>query len=830
MNNDERFDRLLEELRDETPSAEVVDAAKARVRARLETPVCAGFQLEFAGYRAGTLLESRRLLVEDHLSRCATCRRTLGRENGETNPSVIAMPVSRWSQTARRYSKIAAAAAFVAVGLYAGRGRIDSALAPSGPRATVEAVSGKLVLLSTGRTLAGGAVLGEGEVVRTASGSRAALRLADGSMVEMNERSELRIRGAWSGQRILLERGDVIVQAAKQRRGHLQLMTRDTTSSVKGTVFAVSTGVAGSVVSVMEGAVEVAQGGGPQKLVKPGQQVHTAEVYAGYGVRDAISWSPNAEKYFALVAEFATLEKEISAVLSPGLRTQSALLKQMPLNTILYAAVPNSDGAINRAVRLVENRARENEVLKEWWESHADLKTVLGRLQEASALLGNEVVLLLAADPAGAAKQIPLILAEIKTGREAALKEVMDKVVTSSSGGTYKIVGSLLLISRDQSSLARLQPLLGLGASSPFAAEIAQRYTRGAGWLWALDAGRMVTLETKPGEHSLFAVLGLSQLRHVVFEQRGMGGRDDNEVSASFQGARQGVASWLAAPAAFGSPEYISPNAITAVAAVTRNPRQAVDELIRGISAVRPGILDDLREFERSTGINFANDIASSIGNDFSLAVETISIPVPGWVGAVEISSPVAIDSVLQRMVEASNRHFTSAGQPQNALAISKETVNGRVWNALTNAAKTQMLHWTYDGGYMVMGPDRAILTRAIATRASGTPLVRSARFREMQPATPSVHGSGFLWLNTRGALDSLLAVTGSAAPSALRSLLTSRDPVLVILSGETERIAAYSRTRLTSLLIDLMVTQGAKGAGGGGGRTIQKKLHAIGG
>jgi hypothetical protein len=478
-----------------------------------------------------------------------------------------------------------------------------------------------VIAIATGRPLAPGASINEGDVVRTTTGSRATLRLRDGSAVEMNERSELAVRAAWSGQRIHLERGDVIIQAAKQRRGRLQLMTRDTTSSVKGTVFAVSTGVAGSVVSVVEGAVEVAQGGGAEKLVKPGQQVYTSERYDGGGVRAAISWSPNAEKYYALLAEFANLEKEISAVLSPGLRTNTTLLPRLLPNTIVYAAVPNTDGAIDRAVRLVESRARENAVLKEWWDSNENLKTILQRLQAASALLGDEIVFMLTSDSANAKDPIPLIIAEAKAGRESGLKEAMDKIMSgSTNGAAYTVNGSLLLISESQADIARLQPQLGKGAASAFGVELASRYARGAGWIWAIDTSRIIALQTSGNDRSVMNAMGFGQIKYVVLEQRGSGGRDGNEISANFQGARQNIASWLATPGAFGSPEYISPNAILAVAAATRNPRQAFDELINSISKVQPEVMTHLSEFEQATGINFSADIAGAIGPEDHVA------------------------------------------------------------------------------------------------------------------------------------------------------------------------------------------------------------------
>ena len=94
---------------------------------------------------------------------------------------------------------------------------------------------------------------------------------------------------------IHLQRGDVIVQAAKQRRGHLRVLTRDSIASVKGTVFAVSAGLGGSVVSVVEGSVAVNQPG-TEVLLSPGEQAASNPALAS-SVEEAVSWSPEAEAY-----------------------------------------------------------------------------------------------------------------------------------------------------------------------------------------------------------------------------------------------------------------------------------------------------------------------------------------------------------------------------------------------------------------------------------------------------------------------------------------------------------------------------------------------------
>src|SRR5205807_947667 len=98
----------------------------------------------------------------------------------------------------------------------------------------------------------------EGESVRTASGSRAVLRLGDGSLVEMNGRSELYVSIGWRNTTVHLDRGVIIVQAAHRSKGHLYVNTADAHVAVTGTIFSVNAGIKGSRVSVIEGAVQVA--------------------------------------------------------------------------------------------------------------------------------------------------------------------------------------------------------------------------------------------------------------------------------------------------------------------------------------------------------------------------------------------------------------------------------------------------------------------------------------------------------------------------------------------------------------------------------------------
>src|SRR6476646_1944746 len=93
MTNQE-FDNLLNSIREEQPSAQAEEAAVDRVRERVfsASEMCAPFRAEFDAYRAKTLSEGRRMLLEDHLHSCVACRREF---SGTVNAPVVSISSKR---------------------------------------------------------------------------------------------------------------------------------------------------------------------------------------------------------------------------------------------------------------------------------------------------------------------------------------------------------------------------------------------------------------------------------------------------------------------------------------------------------------------------------------------------------------------------------------------------------------------------------------------------------------------------------------------------------------------------------------------------------------
>jgi uncharacterized protein (TIGR03435 family) len=153
----------------------------------------------------------------------------------------------------------------------------------------------------------------QGETIRSNGGGGAVLALADGSRIEMRSNTELALDRADDGVRIRLSQGGIIVNAVKQRSGHLYVQTKDMTVSVVGTVFVVNAVAEGSRVAVIEGEVRVQQGGAEQKL-RPGDQVTTNPQMEPVPVATELLWSRRAEALTALLERQSAREQRPASV------------------------------------------------------------------------------------------------------------------------------------------------------------------------------------------------------------------------------------------------------------------------------------------------------------------------------------------------------------------------------------------------------------------------------------------------------------------------------------------------------------------------------------
>ncbi|MGH9397509.1 MAG: FecR domain-containing protein [Terriglobia bacterium] len=853
------LDEALDEIRGEKIEPDAIEQASQRVWARLSgggssspapSPVgatggpirgCAGFQTLIPSYLAGALPAARALLFEDHTRGCVACRRALNdaRQVGgrRRTPSVALTRPRPRPKLKLGWAVGVVAAAVVALLLI---GAAETGLRwRGGPRATVESVNGALYAISNQNIspLAPGARIQARDEIRTGPGSTAAVRLANGSLVEMSERADLSISKGWRRTTIRLAQGSIIVQASRKDSGHLSVATRDCTVSDRGTIFAVTQGVKGARISVIQGEVRVRQRGRSQ-TVSAGGQISTQPGLAKIPIREQIAWSPDAAHYLALVSEFSKIESQLEAMPGPAPRYASQLINYVPPDTVIYAAIPNLQSTLSEASQLFQERIAASPVLQQWWQKQEAsgaapmAEEILGKVQTFSEYLGNEVVIAV-----GRGRRpgdySPVVLAQVeKPGLRAFLNEQLS-VLNLRGKGQFRIVdhpalaslaagnkpaalillkNNMIVIATDPTQLRQVASLIGSGRASgftatPFYAAIHQVYQGGASWLFCANLEQIVagSVSKNMGVRPVDAgVAGLGNVKYLFVENKSRSGKPQNRVALTFSGERQGVASWLAAPSPMGTLDFVSPQASAALSFVLKDPKALIEGLLDSAQGRDGGFKKGLEEFESETGVDVVNDLAASLGGEVTVALDGPVLPSPQWEAALDVYNPQRLQASLAKLVTAFNLKLSGAA---GTLRLTQEESGGRVLYSLrfdrvnAGAPSTPLptIHYAFADGYMVVASSRSQLERAMQNHENGYSLAHSAEFQSHLPEGGNAYFSALFYENLGeklGPLIQQLESSNAVTPgekSSIADLNKNLTPNIIGAYGEPDRITLVS-------------------------------------
>ena len=860
MKSDNDFDAILDkataEMRSEQIDPAVVNKAAERVWARIavEAPVqtteavsaerienCADFQSLIPAHLSGNLSEARSLLLVDHTHECIPCRKAMkDARSRRMAPAKKAVVTRRYSISPVVLRWGIAAVLVIGLGLVALP--LFQRLAPFGGNleATVQAAEGQVYQIADTRSIPvkAGDKLQKGDRLRTAKDAHAFIRLGDGSVIEVKDRSEFYITKNLQGTTIHLDRGAILVEAAKQDKQHLFVDTGDSRVSVTGTIFSVNNGTKGSRVSVIEGEVLLDHANN-ERVLRAGEQATTSASIERVPVKDEVAWSRNSARYAQTLAAFTSLNKELGKVSLPGVRNSTHLLDLMPENTIVYAALPNLTSTIVESHRIMQDRINQNPALREWYEKKNanerghNLDQVMGTIREFGDYLGDEIAVSVSMDGNGD-PVAPLVLAELKNS--AGLQQFIEQQVAKYAGnqqgrpeirfvadpltaaatvaapGTKSnelfvwIENELFAASPKLQQLQDLASVVRGGGRSSFTStafhnRITQVYQEGAGLVVAANLERVIerakpellkSVSSKDGAsaqgESALKQLGILNLKYFVLDQKNINGKTHTQATVSFSEGQRGIPSWLAAPAPMGSLEYISPDANVVAGFVVKDPVRLVDDLLGVIETVSPDLRKNLDKQMAERGVDIRKDIAAPLGGEFAFAIDGPILPTPAWKMVFEVNDSQHLQETLERIVAEVNKEAAKFGK--SGLVWDRAEIGGRPYFTLkSNDFGLVEVNYTYVNGYVVMGPSRAMVERSVRAQSQGYSLLRSSRFTAGLPADGNANFSAIFYHN----LAPLVQPFADSIASRAQNLPQEQQQAIKAMAADMPPTLAYA-------------------------------------
>ena len=865
------LDQVAGQIRTEQVDATAVNAAADRVWARVSVEAdasmmhanrsqnagapavtiggCEDFQSLIPAYLSGELSEARSLLLVDHTHECIPCRKAM-KQSRESRTAAI-QPARKQKRKTFGYklSPVVmrwgiAAMLVIGVGLVA-LPLVQRYLLFGSFEATVQAADGPVYAVADAqmRALNSGEKIRRGDTIRTAKDAHALVRLNDGSTIEMRDRSEFSVSQSVLGTTIHLDRGSVIVEAAKQTN-HLFVDTGDALVSVTGTIFSVNAGTKGSRVSVIAGEVQVNHGG-TQTFLHPGEQATTTPAIETIPVKDEVSWSRNADHYTKTLA-LLSLQKELNNVAKPGERHSTRLLDMMPANTVLYAALPNLSSAIAESHRIIEERIQQNPALRDWFQhgrgpKGPEMNEAISAIKDFGEQLGDEIAVSAGMDDQGNPVG-PIVLAQLKN--PADFHAFFDNEVRKL-GGTAKngpqvqwvddpntapaasattnsatkesrkeifvwIDGDVLVASP---KLDQLRTIANNPASAPFRStsfydRIAGVYRDGAGLVVAADLEtiiahtkglRKVALGGDQHEQALNQ-LGVFNLKSFVLDQKDKDGKTNTRAVLSFNQSNHGITTWLAQPGPMGSLEYISQDANLVAGFVVKDPTALVDDLLGVLNTVSPDLKNHLNQLQTDHGLDVRKDFAAPLGGEYAFAIDGPILPTPSWKLVFEVNDPAHLQQTFERVVTEVNKQLAKEGK--GGLSWDKADAGGRTFYTLRSTGFGMEVNYVFANGYMIAGPTRALVEQALQYHDSGTTLNRSPKFMAGLPADGNANFSALVYHNLAPLVQPFAGTIASSAKAmpeeqqkAISARLQNLQPTLFYAYAYNDRIEFASNT-----------------------------------
>jgi hypothetical protein len=515
-------------------------------------------------------------------------------------------------------------------------------------------------------------------------------------------------------------------------------------------------------------------------------------------------------------------------------RHSTRLLDMMPANTVLYAAVPNLAATLVESNRIIEEKIQQSPALHDWFQGHREpgMNSAMTAIRDFGDQLGDEIAVGAGMDEKGE-PVAPVVLAELKNpaGFHAFFDSEMEKLnntskdrprirwiddpkmaqaATDTKAGDKEvnvwINGDVLVASPKLEELQRIAnaPQSGFAATA-FYSRIADVYREGAGIVVGADLekilARVKTQQKNTGDagkhEQALTQLGVMNLKSFVLDQKKTDGKTHTRAVLGYDQADHGITAWLAQPGPMRSIEYISPDANVAAGFVIKNPTAVVDDLLSVISSVCPDLNKHLEDLEKNHGLNLRNDIAAPLGGEYAFAIDGPILPIPSWKLVFQVNDPTHLQQTFERVVNEVNAEAAKEGK--KGLEWDKADVGGRTFYTLRSADFGFEVNYVFTNGYLIAGPSRALVEKALEYHDSGVTLKTSPKFTAGLPADGQVNFSAFVYHNIASLVQPFANTLGRAnmpsGPQQAMTMAATMEPTLAYAYAYGDHIEVAANT-----------------------------------
>jgi hypothetical protein len=175
-----------------------------------------------------------------------------------------------------------------------------------------------------------------------------------------------------------------------------------------------------------------------------------------------------------------------------------------------------------------------------------------------------------------------------------------------------------------------------------------------------------------------------------------------------------------------------------------------------------------------------------------------------------EVNDPAHLQQTLERMVTEVNKQTAYLGKA--GLTWENTDLGGRKYYTLrsTDFGMIQV-NYTYANGYLIVGPSRALVERALRSQESGLSLLRSPKFTAGLPADGNANFSAVFYHNIGGLVPAGLA---STAASTAEQLPSGPQEAVKAIAGNMAPTLAYAYAQGDSITFSANTEGGPFGLG----------------